>query len=167
MLCAGGYIFNLLYAFNCLQPMKKFVFSVASRATGRLQIKLRGSGDENGTNRTLACSARAQDISVCVECVECVKWISGLQQSTFRGARSDSKLLAIYRRWKHTNTNECKRCWWLAHSLKDGKSTFWKWYSSWTVLFERPIYKRTLPSESLTGNLACTVSDLPTELEAG
>ena len=24
----------------------------------------------SGTNRTLACSARAQDISVCVECVE-------------------------------------------------------------------------------------------------
>ena len=31
-------------------------------------------------------------------------------------------------------TYECKRCWWLAHSLKDGKSTFWKWYSSWTIL---------------------------------
>ena len=28
--------------------MKKFVFSVASRATGRLQIKPSGSGDENG-----------------------------------------------------------------------------------------------------------------------
>ena len=28
--------------------MKKFVFSVASRATGRLQIKSSGSGDENG-----------------------------------------------------------------------------------------------------------------------
>ena len=27
--------------------MKKFVFSVASRATGRLQIKSTGSGDEN------------------------------------------------------------------------------------------------------------------------
>ena len=27
--------------------MKKFVFSVASRATGRLQIKPSGSGDEN------------------------------------------------------------------------------------------------------------------------
>ena len=47
MLCAVDYIFNLLCAFNCLQPMKKFVFSVASRATGRLQIKTSGSGDEN------------------------------------------------------------------------------------------------------------------------
>ena len=48
MLCAVDYIFNLLCAFNCLQPMKKFVFSVASRATGRLQIKPSGSGGENG-----------------------------------------------------------------------------------------------------------------------
>ena len=29
-----------------------------------------GSVFPSGTNRTLACSARAQDISVCVECVE-------------------------------------------------------------------------------------------------
>ena len=48
MLCAVDYIFNFLCAFNFLQPMKKFVFSVASRATGRLQIKPSGSGDENG-----------------------------------------------------------------------------------------------------------------------
>ena len=47
MLCAVDYIFNLLCAFNCLQPMKKFVFSVASRATGRLQIRPSGTGDEN------------------------------------------------------------------------------------------------------------------------
>ena len=47
MLCAVDYIFNLLCAFNCLQPMKKFVFSVASRATGRLKIKPSGSGNEN------------------------------------------------------------------------------------------------------------------------
>ena len=47
MLCAVDYIFHLLCAFNCLQPMKKFVFPVASRATGRLQIKPSGSGDEN------------------------------------------------------------------------------------------------------------------------
>ena len=46
MLCAVDYILNLLCAFNCLQPKKKFVFSVASRATGRLQIKPSGSGDE-------------------------------------------------------------------------------------------------------------------------
>ena len=52
MLCAVDYIFNLLCAFNCLQPMKKFVFSVASRATGRLQIKPSGSGDENGFTLT-------------------------------------------------------------------------------------------------------------------
>ena len=32
--CAVDYIFNLPCAFNCLQPMKKFVFSVASRAAG-------------------------------------------------------------------------------------------------------------------------------------
>ena len=43
--------FNLLCAFNYLQPMKKFVFSVASRATGRLQIKPSGSGDENVSRR--------------------------------------------------------------------------------------------------------------------
>ena len=47
MLCVVNYIFNLLCSFNCLQPMKKIVFSVASRATGRLQIKPSGSGDEN------------------------------------------------------------------------------------------------------------------------
>ena len=51
MLCAVDYIFNLLCAFNCLQPMKKFVFSVTSRATGRLQIKPSGSGDENVVGR--------------------------------------------------------------------------------------------------------------------
>ena len=61
-----------------------------------------GSVFPSGTNRTLVCSARVQDISVCVQCVE---QISGLQQSTFRGARSDSNLLAIYLRWKHTNKN--------------------------------------------------------------
>ena len=50
MLCAVDYIFNLLCAFNCLQPMRKFVFSVASRATGRLHIKPSGSGYENSRN---------------------------------------------------------------------------------------------------------------------
>ena len=48
MLCPVHYIFNLLCAFNSLQPRKKFVFSIASRATASLQIKLSGSGDENG-----------------------------------------------------------------------------------------------------------------------
>ena len=48
MLCAVDYNSNLLCAVNSLQPMKKFVFSVASRATGRLQIKPSDSGDENG-----------------------------------------------------------------------------------------------------------------------
>ena len=42
--------------------MKKFVFSVASRATGRLQIKPSGSGDENEVGRSSkkvhACSLR-------------------------------------------------------------------------------------------------------------
>ena len=60
MLCAVDYIFNLLCAFNCLQPMKKFVFSVASRATGRLQIKPSGSGDENGMNPFSAYDVRAE-----------------------------------------------------------------------------------------------------------
>ena len=48
MLCAVDYTLNFLCAFNCLQPMKKPVFSVASRATSWLQIKPSGSGDENG-----------------------------------------------------------------------------------------------------------------------
>ena len=48
MLCAVDNILNLFCAFNFLQPMKKFVFSVASRATERLQIKPSGSGDESG-----------------------------------------------------------------------------------------------------------------------
>ena len=52
MLCAVDYIFNLLSAVNCLQPMNKFVFSFASRATRRLQIKPSGSGDENGVDPT-------------------------------------------------------------------------------------------------------------------
>ena len=50
MLCVVDYIFNLLSAFNFLQPMKKFVFSIASRATDRLQIKPSGSGNENACN---------------------------------------------------------------------------------------------------------------------
>ena len=37
--------------------MKKFVFSVASRATGRLQIKPSGSGDENGRPASFLSSA--------------------------------------------------------------------------------------------------------------
>ena len=48
MLCAVDYTLNLLCAFNSLQPMKKFVFAVASRATGSLQIKPSVSGNENG-----------------------------------------------------------------------------------------------------------------------
>ena len=50
MLCVVDYISNLLCTFNFLQPMKKFVFSIASRATGWLQIKPSGSGDENACN---------------------------------------------------------------------------------------------------------------------
>ena len=47
------------------------------------------------------------------------------------GARSDSQLLAIYLRWKHknaknTNVNAVDG----KSTAKDGKSTFWKWYSS-------------------------------------
>ena len=45
-----------------------------------------GSVYPSGTNRSLACSARAQDLRVYVE------QVSGLQQSIFQGARSDSKL---------------------------------------------------------------------------
>ena len=48
MLCAVDYILNLLRAFSALQPMKKFVFFVAFRAAGSLQIKPSGSWDENG-----------------------------------------------------------------------------------------------------------------------
>ena len=48
MLCAVDYTLNLLCAFNSLQPMKKFVFAVASRATGSLKIKPSVSGNENG-----------------------------------------------------------------------------------------------------------------------
>ena len=40
MLCAIDYTLNLLCAFNSLQRMKKFVFAVASRAIGSLQINL-------------------------------------------------------------------------------------------------------------------------------
>ena len=48
MLCAVDYTLNLLCAFNSLQPMKKFVFAVAQRAIGSLQIKPSVSGNENG-----------------------------------------------------------------------------------------------------------------------
>ena len=59
MLRAVDYIFNLLCAFNCLEPMKKFVFSVASRTTGSLQIlKPSGSRDENGRNVKTSSSER-------------------------------------------------------------------------------------------------------------
>ena len=78
-----------------------FFCSVGGQPCGKPSNKM-GLVFPSGKNRTLACSARGQDISVCVEYVE---QISGLQQSTFQGARSDSKLLAIYLRWKHTNTN--------------------------------------------------------------
>ena len=37
----------MLCTFNSLQPMKEFIFSIASRATGQLQIKPSGSWDEN------------------------------------------------------------------------------------------------------------------------
>ena len=45
---------------------------------------------------------------------------------------------------KHTNINGVYG----KPTVKDGKSTFWKWYSTWTILCERLIYKGTLPSES-------------------
>ena len=48
MLSVVDYTLNLLCAFNSLQPMKKFVFAVASRATGSLKIKPSVSGNENG-----------------------------------------------------------------------------------------------------------------------
>ena len=63
MLCAVDYIFNLLCAINSLQPMKKFVLSVASRATGRLQIKPSGSGDENALHANKLLPARAKHIN--------------------------------------------------------------------------------------------------------
>ena len=49
ILYAVDHIFHLLCAFNYLQPTKKFLFSVVSRATGSLQITPSGSGDENGS----------------------------------------------------------------------------------------------------------------------
>ena len=59
MLRAVDYIFNLLCAFNSLEPMKKFVFPVASRTTGSLQIlKPSGSRDENGRNVKTSSSER-------------------------------------------------------------------------------------------------------------
>ena len=47
--------------------MKKFVFSVASRATGRLQIKPSGSGDENGTGvrQTQTADLQTTDLQTC------------------------------------------------------------------------------------------------------
>ena len=65
MLCAVDYIFNLLCAFNSLRPMKKFVFSVVSRATGSLQIKPRGFGDENGGTSTDHIDACAYKMPFC------------------------------------------------------------------------------------------------------
>ena len=55
MLCAVDDIFNLLCAFNFLRPEK--LFCVASRATGRLQIKPSGSGDENGMRAEVSAEA--------------------------------------------------------------------------------------------------------------
>ena len=47
--------------------------------------------------------------------------------------RSSNRLEAIYFRWKHnaknTNANTVDG----KPTVKDGKSTFWKWYSSWTI----------------------------------
>ena len=71
MLCAADYIFNLLWAFNCLQPMKKFVFSVASRATGRLQIKLSGSGDEDGRELTTNLTPSSETQGQLVGSIKC------------------------------------------------------------------------------------------------
>ena len=62
---------------------------------------------------------------------------------------------------QHTNVNAVHG----KPTVKDGKSTFLKWYSSSTILCERPIYKRTLPSESFIEK-PCTLSELPTELQA-
>ena len=60
MLYAVNYIFGLLCAFNSLKPMKKIVFSVASRGTGSLQIKPNGSGDENGVKVSSSDDSRWQ-----------------------------------------------------------------------------------------------------------
>ena len=56
MLCVVDYIFNLLCA------VKTFVFSVVSRATGSLQMKPSGSGDENvaATARVIWLCARVK-----------------------------------------------------------------------------------------------------------
>ena len=64
-----------------------------------------GSVFPSGTKRALACSARAPDMRACVE------WVSGLQQSSFRG-RSSKRLKAISNlslveayECKHANVN--------------------------------------------------------------
>ena len=51
-------------------------------------------------------------------------------------------------------TCEYKQCSWLKATVKDGKSTFIKWYSWWTILCERSIYKRTLYQETLCSKWA-------------
>ena len=56
---------------------------------------------------------------------------------------------------KHTNVNGVYG----KPTLKDDKSTFWKWYSTWTILCERPIYKGILPSESFIEK-PCVLSEL-------
>ena len=57
---------------------------------------------------------------------------------------------------KHTNVNGVYG----KPTVQDGKSTFWKWYSTWTILCERPIYKGILPSESFIEK-PCVLSELP------
>ena len=75
MLCAVDYILNLLCAFNCLQPIKKFVFSVASRATGRLRIKPSGSGEQNGFIRKLICTQVTLNYTNILNCSLCEPFI--------------------------------------------------------------------------------------------
>ena len=118
-------------------------------ACGTAQLQ-NGLGFPSGINPTLAFSARAQDIRVCVE------QVSRLQQSTLYGARSDSKL-----RWKHKNVKNTNV------NPVDGKSSVKRQreYILEEVQFMRPIYKGTLASESFTKK-HCVLSDLPTELEA-
>ena len=73
--------------------------------------------------------------------------------------RSSRRLKAISN-LSSVEAYECKRCWWLAHSLKVGKSTF---CMNYTI---RETHLQANSSERDFIRKPCKVSELPTELEA-
>ena len=109
MLGAVDYIFNLLCAFNCLQPMKKFVFSVASRATGRLQIKPSGSGDENEYTTAIvsitACLAHASK-----KCTQSVNFPFDIKSPSDFKILSARKLKTLFQKYKLELTTGIHAC---------------------------------------------------------